>query len=67
MLLRWFNLGLREKPRKLEAQRAKELYERQCRDAERKREIEREKAEKREQVRLVLTACIWSGMKLHAP
>ncbi|CAE7257570.1 unnamed protein product [Symbiodinium sp. KB8] len=34
---------------KLDAQKSKEAYERQVRDAERKREIEREKAAKREQ------------------
>ena len=38
-----------KKPRKLDAQRQKEAYERQVKEAERKREMEREKAEKREQ------------------
>ncbi len=41
--------SLSNTPRKLDAQRQKEAYERQVKDAERKREIEREKAEKREQ------------------
>ena len=35
--------------RRLEMQRQKEAYERQVREAERKRDMEREKAEKREQ------------------
>ena len=42
-------LPLHKKPRKLDAQRQKEAYERQVKEAERKREMEREKAEKREQ------------------